>query len=286
MPSPNESPKKKAIWINGNRYETTNIIGQGGQGIVYRAMDSSGSKFAIKVVSATKHSPSRNFERALEEAQWCEKWHSERIIQYVAHEVKETEEDRVLTILMPLFECSLKEKLKNGVDASTALNYLIDTCSAIETCHRENVVHRDLKPANILISAKGNAIVSDFGAAHFPKFGKTEKGDRIANELFTGALPFGDGSKSIKITSPLYAEVNQLVRLMTKHDPEQRISVAAAKNEFIRIRRSTNECLNNLKCAIRLKSTTLDERDLEEAARDVAIAKKNNWVRHQQLSET
>ncbi len=79
MPSPNESPKKKEIWINGNKYETTNIIGQGGQGIVYRAMDSSGGKFAIKVVSATKHSPSRNFERTLEEAQWCEKWHSKRI---------------------------------------------------------------------------------------------------------------------------------------------------------------------------------------------------------------
>lgn len=265
-------------------------------------MDSSGGKFAIKVVSATKHSPSRYFERTLEEAQWCEKWHSERIIQYVAHEFKETEKDRSLAILMPLFECSLKEKLKNGMDASTALSYLIDICSAIEVCHRENVVHRDLKPANILISAKGNAIVSDFGAAHFPEFGKTEKGDRIANrdycapeqrlepspdssvdvyaiglianELFTGALPFGDGSKSIKITNPLYAEVNQLVRLMTRHDPEQRISIAAAKNEFIRIRKSTNECLNNLKCAIRLKSTTLDERDLEEAARDVAIAKK------------
>lgn len=79
MPSPNESPKKKAIWINGNRYETTKIIGQGGQGIVYRAMDSSGDEFAIKVVSATEHSPSRNFERTLEEARWCEKWHSERI---------------------------------------------------------------------------------------------------------------------------------------------------------------------------------------------------------------
>lgn len=79
MPSPNESPKKKAIWINGNRYETTNIIGQGGQGIVYRAMDSSGNKFAIKVVPATERSPSRNFERTLEEARWCEKWHSERI---------------------------------------------------------------------------------------------------------------------------------------------------------------------------------------------------------------
>ena len=302
MPSPNESPKKKEIWINGNKYETTNIIGQGGQGIVYRAMDSSGGKFAIKVVSATKHSPSRNFERTLEEAQWCEKWHSKRIIQYVAHKVKETEEDRVLTILMPLFECSLKEKLKNGVDASTALNYLIDICSAIEACHKENVVHRDLKPANILISAKGNAIVSDFGAAHFPEFVKTEKGDRIANrdycapeqrlepssdspvdvyaiglianELFTGALPFGDESKSIKITNPLYAEVNQLVRLMTRHDPEQRISIAAAKNEFIRIRRPTNECPNSLKCAIGLKSATLDERDLEEAARDVAIVKK------------
>ena len=79
MPPPNESHKKKAIWINGNRYETTNIIDQGGQGIVYRAVDSGGGRFAIKVVTATEHSPSRNFERTLEEAQWCEKWHSERI---------------------------------------------------------------------------------------------------------------------------------------------------------------------------------------------------------------
>lgn len=53
MPSPNESSKKKSIWINGNRYETTDTIGQGGQGVAYRAVDSSGGA----------SSPSRSYQQ-------------------------------------------------------------------------------------------------------------------------------------------------------------------------------------------------------------------------------
>jgi hypothetical protein len=44
---------------------------------------------------------------------------------------------------------------------------LLQLCDALDHAHEAGIVHRDLKPANVLLDARGNCLLSDFGIARF-----------------------------------------------------------------------------------------------------------------------
>ena len=45
------------------------------------------------------------------------------------------------------------------------VDLLLQTCDALDYCHRMNVVHRDIKPNNIMVTPDGRAVIIDMGLA-------------------------------------------------------------------------------------------------------------------------
>ena len=53
-------------------------------------------------------------------------------------------------------------------------SYLIQVCSALAFCKAQRVIHRDVKPENLLIDARGELKLSDFGwSIHYNKSKRT-----------------------------------------------------------------------------------------------------------------
>jgi serine/threonine-protein kinase len=74
-----------------------------------------------------------------------------------------------LYYVMPAVESgSLKERLERHgpMSVHAMLQLAREVASALSYAHALGVIHRDLKPANILVSARGHALLTDFGIAY------------------------------------------------------------------------------------------------------------------------
>ena len=61
---------------------------------------------------------------------------------------------------------TLKERMKGKpMPWQEAVRSLIPIASALDFAHEQKVIHRDVKPANILLTAKGQPMLGDFGIA-------------------------------------------------------------------------------------------------------------------------
>lgn len=55
-----------------------------------------------------------------------------------------------------------------------AANYIAQIADALKYCHMRKVIHRDIKPENLLIGAKGEIKIADFGwSVHAPSSRRT-----------------------------------------------------------------------------------------------------------------
>ena len=64
---------------------------------------------------------------------------------------------------------SLEQKIKKGITANLAANYVMAMASALAHAHAKGYVHRDIKPENILFRADGSPVLTDFGIARLVK---------------------------------------------------------------------------------------------------------------------
>ena len=166
-------------------YEVRAVIGAGGMGEVYRALDTKlGRDVALKILPDTfLHDPERlaRFER---EAHVLASLNHPNIA--TVHGLEQTADGHA--IVMELVEGpTLADRIAAGaVPVDEALAIARQVAAALEAAHERGVIHRDLKPANIKLKDDGSVKVLDFG---------------LAKVLEPPTTP-GDGTHSPTMTSP------------------------------------------------------------------------------------
>lgn len=79
---------------------------------------------------------------------------------------------------------SLKSRMNDGfLTVRDIVKYATQVLSGLQNIHSKRLIHFDVKPDNILISDRGEALISDFGLAKQTSFGGVAQQDRIYNKM-------------------------------------------------------------------------------------------------------
>ena len=71
-----------------------------------------------------------------------------------------------LYLALEYFPCgSLRERLRNPVSETDAVNYASQIGEALQVVHAAHIVHCDLKPSNVMLTNNNRVVLIDFGSA-------------------------------------------------------------------------------------------------------------------------
>jgi TolB-like protein/predicted Ser/Thr protein kinase/Tfp pilus assembly protein PilF len=145
-------------------YELLEEIGRGGQGLVYRARQKSLNRIvALKVIGLGHWATEAHLKRFRLEAEAAAQLDDPHIVPI--YEIGER--DGACYFSMKFIKGGPLDKLVGGelIPARKAAELMAKVARTLEYAHQHGVLHRDVKPGNILIDAKGEPHLTDFGLA-------------------------------------------------------------------------------------------------------------------------
>ncbi len=150
---------------NLGRYKIIKLLGQGGMGAVFLAHDPTlDRKVALKIPFLNANNADEVLQRFQREA---------RAVAALQHPnicpVHEVTVDRGIHFMVMAFieGRPLSDYLKKAkrFKVASAINLVRKLALTLDEAHRKGVIHRDLKPANIMIDARNEPQIMDFGLA-------------------------------------------------------------------------------------------------------------------------
>jgi serine/threonine-protein kinase len=239
--------------LGGCRIEE--VIGRGGMGIVYRALQLDlGRPVAVKVIAAERAGDAEFRERFVREARMAAVIDHPNIVPVYAT----GEQDGALYLVMryvPGSDLHALIRREGQLSATRAAAIAAQVAAALDAAHGAGLVHRDVKPANVLLTGAGeheHAYLGDFGLMRSldPQHPITDSGgwvgtvdfaspEQLSGEIadaradvyslgcvlhaaLTGRPPFARGT----VPATMLAHLN---------DPPPRPSAGGAPREFDRV---------------------------------------------------
>ena len=149
------------------KYDVIEVLGRGGMGVVYRAVDKQiGREVAIKTL--TLAGDKEMLARFYEEGRKTGRLNHPHIVT-----VYDLGEDNGIPFIVmervegdPLDKIIARDMHLSMMDR---LRIVEETCAALGYAHSNNVIHRDVKPANIFVQPDGKAKLLDFGIARLER---------------------------------------------------------------------------------------------------------------------
>jgi Tol biopolymer transport system component len=158
------SPGSLAPGDSLGRFEVRGLLGRGGMGSVYRALDPSlGREVAIKTLARDFREDAASLRRVEREARLLATLNHPNVGTIYGLEVI----DGAPYLVLELVEGeTLAERLGRGpLPTAEAITVGAQIADALQEAHHKGIVHRDLKPANVKIGDSGRVKVLDFGIA-------------------------------------------------------------------------------------------------------------------------
>jgi hypothetical protein len=215
------------------RYELIGVIGKGGMGTVFEAVDrfrvdlaQASHRIAIKVMNTVITDRPELFDELRSEFQHLQSLSHPNIVR--VHEFDRDGETAFFT--MELLNGTPLSRLfgarKNApIGRPYALALIRDIGAAVAHAHSRNVVHGDLNPQNIFVTQAGEVRVLDFGAAHKLKRGPWVS-DFEAEQQVSAATPaFGScqvlEGETADVRDDVFAFACVIYMLLTGRHPFQ-----------------------------------------------------------------
>jgi serine/threonine-protein kinase len=216
-----------------NQYKILEKIGEGGMGVVYKAEDTTLRRtVALKFVAPYRVTDEQRKARLLREARAAATLDHPNIC--TVYEVGEADGRPFLAMAFVDGQTLAAKVRNNPLSLPEFLDLAIQIGEGLKEAHEKGIVHHDIKSSNIMVSAKGQAKLMDFGIAEperpasgiqriepsgtaaymAPERARGSKGDKrsdiwslgvVLYEMITGRLPFrGEYEAAV-----LYAVANE-----------------------------------------------------------------------------
>src|SRR4029077_14422357 len=143
-------------------YELQEEIGRGGPGVVYRARQKSLNRIvALKVIGLAHWATEAHVKRFRMEAEAAAHLDDPRIVPI--YEIGER--DGACYFSMKFIEGGQLDKIIGSelMPGRKAAELIAKLAHKLHYAHKPGVLHRDVKPGNILLDAKGEPHLTDFG---------------------------------------------------------------------------------------------------------------------------
>jgi TolB-like protein len=160
----NRAPSKTSMPGSLGDYELLEEIGCGGQGVVYRARQKSLNRtVALKVLSTGYWTKQPRLKRFRLEAETAASLDDPNIVPI--YEIGECNGSCYFS--MKLVEGAPLDQLvrREFLPIRRTAELIAKLSRAVHYAHQRGILHRDIKPGNILVDAKGEPHLTDFGLA-------------------------------------------------------------------------------------------------------------------------
>ena len=235
------------------RYRVVEPISSGAMGAVYRAVDvESDTEVALKQCTNPHHD--QRFEA---EARLLSSLQHPRVVRILDHFSAQSGQYLVMDLIRGIdLGVLLKQRGQPGLPVDQSIEYVRQTCEALQYVHDQQIVHRDVKPQNLILSENGVVLV-DFGIARLldeveqqgtigigtPRFMAPEvfAGGNVSARtdvfsvaatlwtLLAGRPPvYADPTKLSSVNSDVTPELEQIVAAGLEMIPERRVASVAA----------------------------------------------------------
>ena len=160
---------QKLEGMNLGKYQLREQLGHGGMASAYRAYHPQLDRFvAIKVLRGELVDDPEFLARFQREAKIVAALRHANIVQVYDAD----RQDDIYYMVMELLEGdTLKARLadyrvrEEQMPLGEAVRVTLNVLDGLAYAHGEGMIHRDLKPANILLTKRGQAVITDFGIA-------------------------------------------------------------------------------------------------------------------------